>query len=187
MPKHRVSKPELSRSEHFVQIYESESVFLESLDSFVTAGLVAGDCVIAIATQPHRNALEARLSERGIDLTTVRSQDRYIPLDAEETLARFLVGESPDPGLFSDVVMELLHRGKGRRVRLFGEGVALLWAQGNHDASIQLEYLWNRVCETEPLSVFCAYPRTGFTLDDFASVKRICELHSKVIDRLIAT
>lgn len=189
MQKHEVFWAEICPSEHFVQMYESETVLLDALEAYVGAGLVAGDSVITIATEPHRKALEARLSERAIDIASLRSRDQYIALDAEQTLSRLMVGGWPDEGVFTEVVTELFGRAKlaERRVRLFGEAVAILWASGNRAATVELERLWNCVCETETLSVFCAYPQAAFTFETYTAVKQICGLHSKVIDRLIAT
>jgi hypothetical protein len=70
---------------------------------------------------------------------------------------------------------------RGRRVRAFGEMVALLWAQGNAAATVRLEYLWNRVCKLERLPLFCAYPKAGFTQEASASLAEICAAHSRII------
>ena len=61
----------------------------------------------------------------------------------------------------------LLTRGRagGRRVRAFGEMVAVMWARGEQGATVRLEHLWHRLCQSEAFSLFCAYPRIGFTQD----------------------
>ena len=59
--------------------------------------------------------------------------------------------------------------------------VAVLWAQGHNGATVRLEHLWHEVCEREAFSLFCAYPRSGFTQDAEVSMKEICAAHSKVI------
>ena len=71
---------------------------------------------------------------------------------------------------------------KKRRVRAFGEMVALLWAQGLSGATVQLEHLWNKICEAQQFSLFCAYPRSGFTQTALESILNICGIHSKLVE-----
>ena len=69
-----------------------------------------------------------------------------------------------------------------RRVRIFGEMVALLWADGNRDAAIRLEELWNGLQETHPSLLFCAYPMNiigGAT--SAVHFSQVCTTHSRVI------
>ena len=45
---------ELSACEHFVQIYEADDVFMDTLVGFVTGGLKEGQAAVVIATPAHR-------------------------------------------------------------------------------------------------------------------------------------
>lgn len=173
---------EIAPCEHLVQIYADDQVYLDALEGFIAGGLRAGDGVIVIATQAHRDALDQRLLERDIDLVSARESDQYIALDAKETLAKFMVNGWPDDIAFEKVVSELLDRArKHGRVRAFGEMVALMWEQGFHGAVVRLEHLWHRLCKKDGFSLFCAYPKSGFTDDARISVKAICDAHSRVI------
>src|SRR5688572_6163487 len=136
---------EIAPCEHMVQIYEQADRFLDSLEGFVAGGLRAGEGVVIIATPLHRLAMQERLSALGFDLGLARNEGRYIDLDAEETLARFMHDGWPDENLFSWLVADVLAQaGKGgRRVRAFGEMVALLWANGHNGATVHLEHLWH--------------------------------------------
>lgn len=174
---------EISPCEHLVQIYQDEDVFLDSLEGFVAGGIVAGDGVVVIATPPHLTSLNARLLRRNIDVDSATRNDQYIALDAEATLAKFMVMGWPDEDFFRALVNNILVRAKGnnRRVRAFGEMVALLWARGNTGATVHLEHLWHRLCHEQSFSLFCAYPKIGFTRNVSASIKDICEAHSRVV------
>jgi hypothetical protein len=59
--------------------------------------------------------------------------------------------------------------------------VALLWAQGQSGATVRLEHLWHEFCQSKAFSLFCAYPRSGFTKNADDSIREICAAHSKVI------
>jgi len=174
---------EIAPCDHVVQIYEDDRVFLDLLDGFVSGGFKADDCVIVIATAEHLIALEERLGIHGYNVFELKLRDQYIPLDAEETLAKFMVNGWPDEVLFTYLITTLITRAHKmkRQVRAFGEMVALLWAKGHSGATVQLEHLWNRICETEGFCLFCAYPRSGFTQDAEDSMMNICKTHSKMI------
>src|SRR6266850_444438 len=174
---------EIAPCEHLLQIYDHEPVFLDSLQGFVGGGLTTGDAVIVIATEDHLAALDERLAKQGLDLQAFRLQHQYIPLEAQETLSKFMVDGWPDENLFEQLIFQLLARarGSGRRVRAFGEMVALLWAHGHNGATVRLESLWHSICQREAFSLFCAYPRSGFTQDTESSIQEICAVHSKVL------
>ncbi len=174
---------EIAPCDHVLQIYENEGVFLDTLAGFVGGGINAGDCCIVIATDGHLKALEDRLTSYGIHVNDLVSENRYMPLSAEQTLSRFMVNGWPDEALFNKTISALIGKcsGSGRRIRAFGEMVALLWAEGNNGATVQLEHLWNKFCEQQSLCLFCAYPKSGFTEDINSSVMHICDSHSKII------
>jgi hypothetical protein len=174
---------EIRPCEHFVQIYDEDDVFMDTLEGFVAGGLQGGDAVIVIATTAHLKTLHQRLRARGIDLGAARVKDQFISPNAEVTLARFMVDGWPDEQRFREVVRELLERAQkgGRRVRAFGEMVALLWAQGMNGATVRLEHLWEDFCNKEGFSLFCAYPKSGFTGDAASSIHEICAAHSRVV------
>jgi hypothetical protein len=186
---------EISPSDHLVQIYKDDAVFLDSLEGFVAGGITSGDGVIVIAVPAHLAALEHRLLSRGIDPLHVSESGQFLALDARETLAKFMVELRfdgalewwPDEDRFRVLIQELIDRcgtnpdGSRRRVRAFGEMVALLWADGLKGATIRLEQLWHQFCQSSGLCLFCAYPRAFFTNDPESSIREICDTHSRVI------
>jgi hypothetical protein len=174
---------EIAPCEHVVQIYENDEGFLDLLTGFVRGGVNAGECAVVIATAAHLEALDTRLVASGYTVSSLISKTQYIPLDAEETLSKFMVNDWPDENLFNQVISEVLIKAKGnsRKVRAFGEMVAILWAKGQVGATVRLEHLWNKFCETEAFCLFCAYPQSGFTQDASESVMHICSAHTKMI------
>jgi hypothetical protein len=178
---------EIAPSDHVVQIYENDQTFLDLLCGYVTGGIRNGDSVVIIATDEHIKCLNEKLKSAGFDPFYLALKDQYIALDAEETLAKFMVNGWADEILFRHVISEVIARAKrnNRRVRAFGEMVAILWAKGHAGATVQLEHLWNKFSETETFSLYCAYPKSGFTNNPHESILDICCTHSKVIDGAI--
>ena len=174
---------EIAPCEHIAQFYEHDSVLLDALEGFIRGGLKRGDSVIVIATAEHLEALEERLNDTGLDVATARMKDQYIALEAGEALSRFMVKGWPDDIMFTRLVTELIARAQTNspHVRAFGEMVALLWARGDTAAKIRLEYLWHKICKSQAFSLFCAYPKAGFTEDPSKSIAEICAVHSRII------
>jgi hypothetical protein len=175
---------EIAPCDHLVQIYENDEVVLDSLEGFADSGLRVGDSVIIIATAAHLISLNFRLIANGFDIQTLSSTNQYITLNANETLAKFMINGWPDENLFMETVKSVIKPSRGttqRRIRAYGEMVAILWEQGHNAATVQLEHLWNKFCETEVFCLFCAYPKRGFTHDPQNSIEHICSTHTKVI------
>jgi hypothetical protein len=176
---------EISPCDHLVQIYDEDAALLDALGGFIGGGLLKGDAAVVIATPAHLQSLGRRLHTQGLDVDVAATQNQYIALDAEQTLAQFMRDGWPDEQLFTECVRGILRRARahGKPVRAFGEMVAILWAQGHSGATVRLEYLWNTLCQTEAFTLLCAYPRTGVTQDASDSFRDICAAHSKVVGR----
>lgn len=174
---------QIAPTDHVLQIYENDEIFLDSLAGFMGGGIKADECVIVIATREHLAALHQLLTSYGISVSTLVGDERYIPLNAEATLSKFMRNGYPDEQLFNETISFLLDRAtsKGRRIRAFGEMVAILWEKGYQGAAIQLEGLWNQLMKTRNFTLFCAYPRSGFTGNADESIKKICDCHTKLI------
>ena len=87
---------------HAVQFYSEDSFLLDSMAQFIGTVLLAGGAGVVIATAVHREGLEQRLREHGIDLAQELHRGRYLPLAPEETLSRFMVDDWPDEVRFAE-------------------------------------------------------------------------------------
>ena len=175
---------EIAPNQHSVQIYETDKYFFDTLEGFVGCGFLSGDSVVIIATSSHIALLNERLRKQGFDLEAMKATDQYITIDANEVLSKFLVNDWPDEKLFNELVTQIISRAKknDRKVRAFGEMVALLWEQGLNGATVHLENLWHELHRKESFTIYCAYPKSGFTQDVNHSIDTICKTHSKIID-----
>ena len=168
---------------HVVQFYEDERCLLDALRVFIREGFLRGDRCLVVATEAHCKALDERLQADGLDMHAVRARGDYLSLDASETLSTFMVNELPDETQFTESVGRLVAKlADGRRLRVFGEMVAVLCAEGNAAAAAALEERWNDLGRRSPFSLFCAYPLNGFHSslhqESFAG---ICKQHDRVI------
>jgi signal transduction histidine kinase len=168
--------------DHIVQFYEAEDALTENVARFIAAGLRAGEPVIVIATPEHTSAFCERL-DRDPDPIDV---SRLMLLDAHDTLAQFMVGDMPDWERFSSALGEMIQRARGGRadhgVRAYGEMVDVLWRDGNRQAAIRLEEMWNELGKDHAFSLLCAYTMASFySSADAAPFDDVCRVHSCVI------
>jgi PAS domain S-box-containing protein len=177
-----------SRSAHIVQFYREDRSLIATLAQYLGTALAKGDAAIVIATQPHNDDLVAALKSKGHDVSEHTEKGRYLFFEASDVLSRFMRDGVPDAAQFSTLMGALLAQAKSAVtheppcVAIFGEMVAILWAQGNHEGAIKLEGLWNDLAETHSFTLRCAYPMTGFS--DRAHAEpflRICAHHSAVV------
>ena len=170
--------------DHVVQFYERDDELISSVTNFLADGLRAGEAAIVVATGAHTAAFEAALTEAGVDVGAARARGALVTADAERTLSQTLVDGRPDPEALKSGVGELVRRAteSGRRVRIFGEMVALLWDAGQVAEAIELEGLWNEIGRELRFSLYCAYRAQSVGDDEHAaSFGHVCHLHSAVV------
>jgi hypothetical protein len=175
--------------DHLVEFYESDELLVESVCDFFAPAFQEGDPVILVATPEHREAIIEALAGLGHDVGAARRQGRFVDLDAAETLGRFTVDGYPDAGEFERVVGGLVQStGRGnRKLRIYGEMVALMWDEGNQAAALRLESLWNDLSDTHPFTLLCAYPLSSIEwAPDADPFRGICSTHSSVRIRFAA-
>jgi PAS domain S-box-containing protein len=171
-----------------VQFYGDDGVLLHELNSHIGTALADGSSAIVIATASHIESLAHKLKSRGIDSYKAEAEGRYVALQASDVLSKFMIGRRPDRARFSETMGEIIagaaaaSRDEKHRVVAFGEMVALLWAEGQSEAAIELEKLWNELAKTYSFSLHCAYPMQGFSRQEMAeSLLRICAEHTGVV------
>lgn len=164
---------------HEVQFYENDTFLIARVTGFVSAALAAGDTAIVIATPAHCAAVTDELHRNGAD-----TRERFVSLDARQTLERFMVNDWPDEKRFTELLSNLISRvtqGGALKLHAFGEMVALLCADGKPQAALRLEKLWNQLALQHPFSLLCAYPVDAFAAAEKSQVfEAVCSAHSHV-------
>jgi hypothetical protein len=167
---------------HLVQFYSGVRQLAQGLSSLFADSLLRGEAVVVVAAPDHRDALDSALSDAGVDLTTEYRSGRYITLDAEETLGRFMTSTGPDPDLFRSAVVSTLERARRHTgsVNAYGEMVGVLAERGDLAAALELESLWHEVLQRQPLRLLCGYPREVVG-DVSPAFDDICSTHDGVV------
>jgi hypothetical protein len=162
-----MSDSPVQANHHAVQFYESDNSLFTTVAGFLSQGLIEEHPAIVIATVEHTGAILEHLSGRLIDVEKARHMGELVVLDAHETLKLFMVNGRPDAELFEESVGSViggLLKGRPPRtlVRAYGEMVDVLWKDGNEDAAIQLELLWNGLAGRYGFALLCGYAMGNF-------------------------
>lgn len=181
----RPLQQDIKITRHEVGFYSDDQSLLDHLAQFIGTTLKAGDAAMVAATESHRDNLLPRFQAHGLDVAAAIEQGRYIALDAADTLSTFMRNGMPDPVRFSELLGNLISNaadaGKKGRVAVFGECVHLLWAQGNSEATIRLEGLWNEeIVSRYNVDVLCGYSlgTVPSGMDGYV-YEKICAEHSR--------
>ena len=179
-----------SPANHEVVFYSDDAGLLDDLTPFVGAALKAGSAAVVVATESHRDSLLPRLQAYGSDIAVAIEQGRYISFDAADALSTFMINGMPDPAQFLNLFGNLIARaaeaatGEQSRVAVFGEGVHLLWGQGNAEAAIRVERITNQIAILYDVDILCGYSLGTVQIGmDSHIFQRICAEHSAVHSR----
>ena len=182
---HSAAQTPVQPASHSVQFYDQDSFLVDEVAGFLDVALRAGESAILIATPEHRAALTRQLG--GIDAGSAIGSwypGKLICLDARETLASFMIDNLPDEALFTaalgDVMTRASRHGRGS-IRASGEMVTLLYGDGQPEAALRLEALWNGLAQQHQFQLLCAYPMRLFQgAEDVAGFQHLCAAHSHV-------
>lgn len=153
---------------HFVQLYNADEASLtNNVARYLWGGLRAGEGALVIVTPEHWELFSRRLPQLGAELESLLESQQLVLLDAQQTLARFIVrGTQPDWTLFQSVLVAAIQRippaNSQAGLRAYGEMVGQLWKARQFAAAIRLEQLWNRLLEQHSFSLYCGYAIDAF-------------------------
>jgi len=151
---------------HAVQFYGAESSLFATVAGFLSEGLIGRQPAVVIATAVHADGICRHLRDRLIDVDEARRVGDLVILDADDMLSLFMVNGEPDAALFDrnvgGLITQTLRGDKRTVLRAYGEMVDILWKQGQADAAIRLEILWNTLAEKHRFALLCGYAMGSF-------------------------
>jgi hypothetical protein len=170
---------------HAVQFYGDDESLFTTVAGFLSQGFVDGHPAIVIATASHRGAILGHLRKRLVDVDKAQEAGGLITLDARQTLNLFMVRGMPDEQRFEESVGKLIAGVLANRedrvlIRAYGEMVNVLWKEGNRDAAIRLEMLWNKLAQRYGFALLCGYSMGNF-YKETQGFEDICREHTHVI------
>jgi hypothetical protein len=151
--------------DHLVEFCSADDHLVEHAAAFFVDGFSADCACIAIVTAEHQRRIEESLARRGQQPHSLLTANRYIVLNADQTLESLLANGQLDDLQFHRTFGELLRLAGagGRCVRIAGEMPSLLALRGDRDGMIHLEELWNDLSRDHSFSAYCLYPAELFS------------------------
>jgi DNA-binding response OmpR family regulator len=175
----------LASHRHGLLFYSSDAVLVAAFNRFIAGELREGNAVVALVTGAHEQTLQSSLEASRVDVALAIREQRYLPVNVNELLAKAMVNGCPDPLRYLDAAGDLLAdvtrhaTDRHARVAACGEGTSMFWTHGHVDAAIQLEHLWDEIAKSRQLDILCAFPLT--TRDgSVPAVRRLCAEHTAV-------
>jgi hypothetical protein len=165
-----------SHGDHIVHTYQDRGLLAEAVGEYLGTGLRRGEAAIIIARPAHSEAFLAKLAGAG-------EPAQLVVLDAEQTLARFMVGGMPQWNAFREVIGGLIAQVRLQypAVRAYGEMVDILWQDGEREAAIRLEEYWNELSRLQTFSLFCAYAMDALDPKAYGGLQSVCKAHTHFI------
>jgi signal transduction histidine kinase len=174
----------LPLSDHQLQFYDNEAVLCDRVAEYLLEGLAREQSLLIVGTPGHTAGFLDRMRLAGVNPDALLSARRLVIADARGTLNQILINGWPDGGRLSSVVDAALGVLRQRRpdaeVRIYGEMVNLLAAEGQVDAAIALEDGWCTLLADSVLTLLCGYDMNS--LDRHATAEqfeKICARHNQ--------
>ncbi len=167
------------RHDHMVQLYQEQDFLVEAVAQYLGSGLRLGEAAIVIARPENRKRFAQALQREHLYPSGAVQM-----LDAEQTLARFMVDGMPEWTAFHRVIGGAIAelRLQYPTVRAYGEMVDILWQRGSREAAIRLEEFWNEVGRLQTFSLLCAYAMDPLEAASYGgALESVCKRHSHLI------
>ena len=162
---------------HESLFYSSDEMLLDQWASVAENALTTDATFLLLATASHEESLRTMLQKRGVNVARAVRDGRYVALGNQGTLSQFMVGERLDETRFwnavTSVMMNVLRGSTAEYPHIVacGECAPALCAQGNGEAAVRLEQLWDQVTRTYRLDTYCAYSSNACQCDDADDVR----------------
>jgi CheY-like chemotaxis protein len=175
---------------HEVAFYLDDAALVDGFARLSAAALGVENAVILIATAEHRSNILNRLRANAADVDGALKNGSLIQFDALDTVSTLMVNDLPDPvrcaKVVGDVVTGALKTAKGAhpRVAICGECAPALLREGNAEAAIRLEHLWDEITRRYHADTLCGYLWTVFPQKESSPMfAKICAEHSAIVGR----
>jgi len=179
-----IADPIRAHTGHLVQLFDSDGSVVEAVAHFFAEGLLRNETMLAVMDAERWYSMVMRLSAAGLPIDDALRSGRMTVRGADATLKKFMRKDRPDCGLFNASVGQLVSglAAFHRPVRIYGEMVNVLAAQGEYAAACELEELWNELGMRSEFRLFCGYSAAHFGDPRSAdALRRICASHSEVL------
>jgi len=171
---------------HAVQLYANDSHFLDDVSRFVGATLRSGEQVVIVTSEATRIGVAQRLEARRMNLAMLAERGQYVAQDSALALSHVMHEGRPDKERVAEMIRGLgqlrlaPNRPRGR-LTIFGDMSPSLCRNGNFEAALELERIWDELTRALPFFTICGYPIDCFENSEALNLlSNVCAAHSAV-------
>ncbi len=176
----------LAGGQHAVQFHKNDRFFLDEVSRFVGSALRSGEPVVVVAGEATREGLAHRLRAQELDLGTLASRGQFATHDSAKALSRMMHGGYPDREFLAEMVEDFERTRVASanrpdcRLTIVGDLNVSLCRNGEVDAAIEVERLWDDLTSGLPFFTVCSYPVDCFEQAGAELFGRVCAAHGAV-------
>ena len=174
-------------SRHAVQFHANDSHYLNEISQLVGATLRSGEQVVIVTSEATRTGIAQRLQARQIDLAMLAQRGQYVAQDSALALLHAMREGRPDKERVAEMIhgLDLLRlavpNGPRGRLTICGDMCASLCRNGDFEAALELERIWDDLTRALPFFTVCCYPIDCFENSEALNLlSNVCAAHSAV-------
>jgi DNA-binding NarL/FixJ family response regulator len=174
-------------SRHTVQFHADDRDFLDGVSELIGGTLRSGEQVVIVASEATRIGVAQRLQARQMNLAMLTEQGQYVEQDSALALSKVMHDGKPDKGRLGEIVHGLdqlrlaVPNGSRSRLTIFGDMTVSLCRNGDFDAAMEIEQIWDELTRPLPFFTVCSYPMECFEHSAARNqLARLCAEHSAV-------
>jgi len=173
-------------SRHIVQFRDNDSHYLDEISQLVGATLRSGEQVVIVTSEANLTGVAQRLGARQINVAMLAERGQYVTQDSGLALSHVMRHGGADKERLAEVVhgLERLRlaapNGPGR-LTIVGDMTVSLCRNGDFEAALEFERIWNELTRALPFFTVCSYPIDCFEHEDARNqLPNVCAEHSAV-------
>jgi DNA-binding NarL/FixJ family response regulator len=172
---------------HTVQFHADDRDFLDEVSQLVGATLRSGEQVVIVTNEATRSGVAQRLQTRQMNVAALAERGQYVAQDSALALSQVMHDGRPDEERLAEVIHGLDRlrlagpNGPGGRLTIFGDMTVSLCRNGDFEAALEIERIWNELTRALPFFTVCSYPIACFEHSEARDqLANVCAAHSAV-------
>jgi DNA-binding NarL/FixJ family response regulator len=174
-------------SRHAVHFHTNDSHFMDEVSEFVGATLRSGEQVVIVTNEATRIGVAQRLHARQMDLAMLAERGQYVAQDSGLALSQVMHEGRPSKERLAEIIHGLdrsrltIPNGPRGRLTIFGDMTVSLCRNGDFEAALEVERIWDELTRALPFFTVCSYPIDCFEhLEAPNQLSNVCAAHSAV-------
>jgi DNA-binding NarL/FixJ family response regulator len=181
------SLPTVAGGRHTAHFHANDSQFLDDVTRLVGSTLRSDEQVVFVTSEATRRDVAQRLQARHTDVGLLAERGQYVEQDSAVALLSVMHDGRPDRERVAEIVHDLdrlrltAPNGPRRRLTIVGDISGSLCANGEFEAAVELERIWDELTRPLPFFTVCCYRSDCFERATARhQLARVCAEHSAV-------